>query len=97
MHYILIYKLEENYMERRAQFRPEHLNMVHDLSKNRELLLAGALNDPADHAFFIFTGDAKEKAISFANADPYVKNGLISSWSVREWNTVAGSLIEPEQ
>lgn len=68
--------------------------MVNELAKGGSLLLAGALTDPADTAFFIFNGNAKDKAEAFAQSDPYVKNGLISSWSIREWNTVAGSMVE---
>jgi uncharacterized protein YciI len=27
---------------------------------------------------------------AFANADPYVVNGLVKSWRVRTWNVVIG-------
>jgi hypothetical protein len=30
-------------------------------------------------------------AEAFAAADPYVTNGLVSSWRVREWTTVVGA------
>ena len=35
---------------------------------------------------------AQEKAVveDFARTDPYVTNGLVKSWRVREWMTVAG-------
>jgi len=28
---------------------------------------------------------------AFAKADPYVQNGLVKSWKVREWTTVVGA------
>jgi uncharacterized protein YciI len=26
----------------------------------------------------------------FVDADPYVRNGLVASWSIRQWNVVIG-------
>ena len=37
-----------------------------------------------------FKGDSPKVAEDFANADPYVLNGVIKSWRVREWTTVVG-------
>jgi uncharacterized protein YciI len=49
-------------------------------------LLAGALADPYDRALLVFAGaDAAE---AFARVDPYVTNGLVMSWTVRQWNEV---------
>jgi hypothetical protein len=33
-------------------------------------------------------------AETFAKTDPYVLNGLVSSWRVREWATVVGEQAE---
>ena len=30
----------------------------------------------------------------FAASDPYVVNGVVSTWRVREWTTVVGELAE---
>ena len=38
------------------------------------------------------TGDAAE---TFAERDPYVVNGIVTSWTIREWSVVAGSLELP--
>jgi uncharacterized protein YciI len=36
---------------------------------------------------------ADAKAVeAFAQADPYVKNGLVRSWRVRPWTVVVGAL-----
>jgi hypothetical protein len=39
----------------------------------------------------LFQGDSPEVAERFARADPYVINGLVKRWYVREWKTVAGT------
>jgi uncharacterized protein YciI len=38
----------------------------------------------------LFEGDSAEEAKRFANADPYVRNGLVKRWEVRPWTTVVG-------
>lgn len=89
-HFLLFYDLAPDYMERRGAFRSEHLGQAWDAHARGELVLAGALQDPVDGALFLFRGEGPEAAEAFARADPYVKNGLIARWRVREWTTVAG-------
>lgn len=91
MHYLLIYELAPDYMERRAKFRTEHLRLAWQAHDAGRLVLAGALAEPADRSILLFTGDSPQAAESFARADPYVVNGLVRSWSVRPWTTVVGA------
>lgn len=90
MYYILFYKTVENYIEKRAPFRDEHLALAKSAQKDGVLVMAGALADPADSAVLIFKGDGPHVAEEFAQKDPYVKNGLISEWHVRPWTVVVG-------
>jgi uncharacterized protein len=90
MHYLLIYDLSPDYLERRGQFRNEHLKLAWDASARGELVLGGALADPVDNAVLLFKGDSPEAAERFVAADPYVKNGLVARWRVRPWTTVVG-------
>jgi uncharacterized protein YciI len=53
-------------------------------------VLAGALADPVDGAVLLFRAESDEVVRRFAQADPYVKSGLVTSWRVREWTTVVG-------
>jgi uncharacterized protein YciI len=88
MYYILFYKTVENYFERRAPLRGEHLDLVHSFHADGRLIMAGALADPPDAAILIFKGDSPDAAKEFVNNDPYIKNGLITEWSIRQWNVV---------
>ncbi len=90
MHYLLFYEVGEDYVERRAEFRSQHLAMAWEASDRGELLLGGALAKPVDGAILLFRGDSPEVAENFARADPYVLSGIVKSWRVREWTTVAG-------
>lgn len=89
-YYILFYKTVENYVEKRAPYRSEHLALAKSAYEDGDLVMAGALADPADGAVLVFKGDGPEAAEAFAQNDPYVKNGLISEWSVRPWTVVVG-------
>lgn len=92
MHYLLFYEVADNYVEKRAQFRDAHLAMAWKAKDRGELVLAGALANPVDGAVLLFKGDSPEVAEKFALADPYVMNGVIRRWHVREWTTVVGDI-----
>jgi len=55
--------------------------------------MGGALADPVDGGMLVFS--ASEAAENFAEADPYVINGIVSDWTVREWSVVVGALPLP--
>jgi hypothetical protein len=90
MHYLLLYDLVEDYIERRAPLRAQHLALARAAEARGELILGGALANPADGAVLLFRGDSPTAAEVFAAADPYVTNGLVTRWRVREWTTVIG-------
>ena len=90
MHYILFYELADDYLSRRPQFREAHLEKAWREKDHGNLFLAGALADPADTAVLVFHGDSPKVAEEFAKTDPYVLNGLVKRWYVREWTTVVG-------
>ncbi len=90
MHYLLFYEVTPDYVERRAQYRAEHLTLAWQAHERGELLLGGALTDPVDSAVLLFQGTSPEVAARFAKADPYVRNGLVTRWQVRPWLTVVG-------
>jgi uncharacterized protein YciI len=97
MHYLLIYELAPDYLDRRGAFRNEHLKLAWQADGP---VLGGALAEPADRAMLLFEGDSPAVAERFAKADPYVRNGLVTRWDVRKWTTVVGKLaaspVRPE-
>lgn len=91
MYYALFYTTVEDYIEKRAAYREEHLELATAAFESGSLFMAGALADPADGALLIFKSDSPRAAEEFARNDPYVKNGLITKWYVRPWNVVIGT------
>ena len=86
MHYLLFYEAGDDYLTRRAQFRNEHLALGWQACDRGELILGGAFTSPADGAVLLFKGDSPDVAETFARADPYVLNGVVKRWYVRQWN-----------
>jgi hypothetical protein len=90
MHYLLFYDVIDDYVERRSVYREGHLRHARRAFEHGDLILGGALANPVDGAVLLFRGDAPGVAEAFAEADPYVINGLVTAWRVREWITVVG-------
>lgn len=88
--YTLFYDTVPDHVTRRAPFRAEHLALAERAHREGKLLLAGAL-EPPNAALLVFRGDGPADAEAFAQADPYVRNGLVTSWRVREWKVVVGA------
>lgn len=89
-YYALFYNVVDDYITRRAQFRDDHLKLANEAHKNGELIIAGAFNNPPDGALLVFKAIDKNIVEEFVKNDPYVKNGLVKSWEIREWNVVIG-------
>ncbi len=90
MHYLLIYDVVPDYVERRAAFRSQHLALAWQAVERGELILGGALAEPVDSAILLFHADSPAVIEKFVAADPYVQNGLVARWHIRPWLTVVG-------
>jgi uncharacterized protein len=89
-YFALFYYLVDDYVARRAAFREEHLQLAREAHRRGELLLAGALTDPADRALLVFRAADRSTVEEFVRNDPYVTNGLVTRWEVRSWAVVIG-------
>ena len=90
VHYVLFYEYILDYLERRGALRDAHLQRIAGAMERGELFIGGAFAEPADGAMIVFTVDTPAVAADFARADPYVREGLVTKWWVREWTTVVG-------
>jgi uncharacterized protein YciI len=95
-HYLLFYEVVPDYVERRAEFRAEHLALAQASAARGELLLGGALASPVDGAVLLFRADSPAAVEAFVAADPYVRNGLVTRWRIREWTFAVNAFASPQ-
>jgi uncharacterized protein YciI len=89
-YFALFYYVVDDFVSRRSAYREEHLRLAREAHRRGELLLAGALTDPADRALLVFRTAERSTVEEFALNDPYVTNGLVTRWEVRPWAVVIG-------
>jgi uncharacterized protein YciI len=90
MYWMLTYEVVEDYVERRGSLRAEHLGLASVAHERGELVLAGAAGDPIDAAFLVFRSDDRSTVEAFVAADPYVREGLVVTSTIRPWHVVLG-------
>jgi uncharacterized protein YciI len=90
MYWMLVYEVVDDYVERRAALRPEHLGLATAAQESGELVLAGAAGEPISSAFLVFRADDRSSVEAFVAADPYVREGLVTSWRIEPWHVVIG-------
>ncbi|HET6438405.1 MAG TPA: YciI-like protein [Anaeromyxobacter sp.] len=89
MHFALLYDPAPDYLERRKPFREAHLELVRELHAQGKVVMAGAF-DPPDGALLVFRVDDAAEVEAFVKADPYVRNGVVTGWRIRQWTVVVG-------
>jgi uncharacterized protein len=94
-HFALQYDVVPGFVDRRTPHREAHLRHVREAQDRGLLLMAGALGDPPDGALLVFQSDTAAAIEDFARADPYVGEGLVTSWRVRPWHVVVGGGLPP--
>lgn len=90
-YYVLFYYVVDKFISRRSEYREEHLRLVREAHSRGELILGGALADPADRALMVFRAPDLSVPEAFARNDPYVIHGLVTQWEVRPWTVVIGN------
>eukprot|EP01119_Soliformovum_irregulare_P008208 TRINITY_DN2127_c0_g1_i2.p1 TRINITY_DN2127_c0_g1~~TRINITY_DN2127_c0_g1_i2.p1 ORF type:complete len:115 (-),score=21.09 TRINITY_DN2127_c0_g1_i2:153-497(-) len=82
-HKILTYKYVEDVAEKRPPHRAAHLAHAKAFSDKGSLILGGATQNPLDQGILIFEGVSREEVEDFAKNDPYVRNGIVSDYTIR--------------
>ncbi len=87
MKYLLRYVSVDGYEPIAEANIDAHWERVVAFQKQGVLLMAGRLAEPVDgEALSLFT--TREAAVEFAEGDPFVRNGVVASWTVRAWREV---------
>ena len=63
---------------------PAHSERTREFHARGTLLMTGPFANPMDGAMSVFT--TRESAEEFIAGDPFVLNGVVSSWRIADWN-----------
>ena len=88
-HFVLLYDYVPNVVERRAPFRPAHLELYRAWRADGRLVMGGAIGDPPHGAIIVFDVADAGEVEEFAQADPYVLNGIVTARRVEPWAVVS--------
>lgn len=93
-HFLLLYDVVPDFLERRPEYRAEHLRRAWQAKEKGDMIFDGALEEPTDGVVMVFRGKDSAVAEAFARSDPYVVHGLVTDWRIRRWDLVVGDLGE---
>jgi uncharacterized protein YciI len=87
MKYVVFYESGPDVLTLAPQHFPAHQERLREFHARGELLMVGTFADPvADGSMAIFA--TREGAEEFVKEDPFVLQGVVSSWTLREWNEI---------
>ena len=83
--YVVLYESAENVLEKAPVHFPAHSDRLQQFHRAGTLLMVGAFGDPQNEgSMAIFT--TREAAEEFISEDPFVLNGVVRGWEIREWD-----------
>ena len=87
MKHVLRYTAVEDFMPLAMANGAAHVARLHEFQGRGVLLMAGTMQEPMNgDALAIFT--TREAAEEFVDGDPFVLNGVVSTWQIRPWDEV---------
>ena len=87
MRYVLVYDSADDVAQTAPVHFAAHRARWKDFQAAGTLLLIGPYSDQSG-ALAVFT--TREAAEEFARTDPFVLNGVVRAWSVKEWAEALG-------
>ena len=83
--FVLFYESADNVAANAPPVFPAHQARLDDFRTRGELLMVGTFGNPqAEGSMAIFR--TRAGAEEFAAGDPFVLQGVVKSWHVRQWN-----------
>ncbi len=87
MKYVVLYASAEDVASKAPAHLPAHRARLDAFHDRGDLLMVGTFGDPqAQGSMAIFA--TRDSADEFVAGDPFVTNGVVASWEIRDWNEV---------
>lgn len=83
MKYVVFYDSADDVAAKAPAHFPAHQAWYQEFHRRGELLMIGPFADRQGAMSVLTTREAAEE---FVRGDPFVINGVVSGWSIREWN-----------
>jgi uncharacterized protein YciI len=91
MKYVLFYESADDVATNAPPRFPAHWTRCQQFHARGDLLMVGTFGDPQTQgSMAVFR--TREAAEEFASGDPFVLEGVVRSWEIRDWNE---ALTEP--
>jgi uncharacterized protein len=89
--YVLFYESADDVMSKAPPVYPRHLARLKEFRDRGDLLLVGTFGDPqAEGSMAVF--GSRDAAEEFVRDDPFVNEGVVKTWTLREWDEVASEI-----
>jgi uncharacterized protein len=87
MKYVLLYESADDALSKAPVHFAAHSARLQEFHARGDILMVGAFGDPQEQgSMAIFPTRAAAEA--FVEGDPFVLNGVVRRWEIREWNEV---------
>lgn len=87
MKYVVLYESADDVISKAPPHFPAHRARYEDFHARGTLLMVGTFGKPQEEgSMAVFT--TREAAEEFVGGDPFVLNGVVRAWQIREWNEV---------
>jgi hypothetical protein len=87
MKHVLLYEPGDDVAATAPAHFPDHLARIHAFHERGAILMVGTFGDPqAEGSMAVFP--TREDAQAFVDGDPFVANGVVRRWEIREWNEI---------
>lgn len=87
MKYVVFYHSGPDVATNAPPHYPAHRARVDEFAARGDLLLVGTFADPQEHgSMSVFR--TREAAQAFVDGDPFIHEGVVASYEIREWNEV---------
>jgi uncharacterized protein YciI len=85
--YVLFYEPADDIASKAPEHFPAHSARLDEFHSHGTLLMVGSFGNPQEEgSMAVFT--SREAAEEFATGDPFVLNGVVRNWYVRDWDEV---------
>lgn len=87
---VVFYYTAPDFLAKAPALFPAHKARLDEFQRRGDLLAVGTWADPRDGAMAVFR--ARAAAEAFVADDPFVKQGVVARYEIRDWNeTLLGS------